>query len=96
MTISVSRSTTPITVSDDAAAAPPKAFTASSTPPTRRAPSPSARTFTPSGVDEILPKTLAGATVDCLLHHAHLGNTTGDSVRLVEATTAKGVMPLTP
>jgi DNA replication protein DnaC len=49
----------------------------------------------PSGFDEIMPKTLAGATVDRLLHHAHLCATTGDSVRLAQATTGKGVTPLT-
>lgn len=48
----------------------------------------------PSGFDEIMPKTLAGATVDRLLHHAHLCATTGDSVRLAQATAGKGVMPL--
>jgi DNA replication protein DnaC len=48
----------------------------------------------PSGFDEIMPKTIAGATVDRLLHHAHLCVTTGDSVRLAQATTGKGVMPL--
>ena len=50
----------------------------------------------PSGYDEIMPKTLAGATVDRLLHHAHLCATTGDSIRLAQATAGKGVMPLTP
>ena len=49
----------------------------------------------PSGFDEIMPKTLAGATVDRLLHHAHLCATTGDSVRLAQATAGKGVTPLT-
>ena len=49
----------------------------------------------PSGFDEIMPKTLAGATVDRLLHHAHLCATTGDSIRLAQATTGKGVTPLT-
>jgi len=49
----------------------------------------------PSGFDEIMPKTLAGATVDRLLHHAHLYATTGDSVRLAQATSGKGVKPLT-
>jgi DNA replication protein DnaC len=49
----------------------------------------------PSGFDEIMPKTIAGATVDRLLHHAHLCATTGDSIRLAQATTGKGVMPLT-
>lgn len=42
-----------------------------------------------------MPKTLAGATVDRLMHHAHLCATLGDSVRLAQATTGKGVMPLT-
>ncbi len=49
----------------------------------------------PSGFDEIMPKTLAGATVDRLLHHAHLCATVGDSVRLAQATSGKGVKPLT-
>lgn len=31
----------------------------------------------PSGFDEIMPKNLAGATVDRLLHHAHLCTTKG-------------------
>jgi DNA replication protein DnaC len=48
----------------------------------------------PSGFDEIMPKTIAGATVDRLLHHAHLCVTQGDSVRLAQATTGKGVTPL--
>ncbi len=48
----------------------------------------------PSGFDELMPKTLAGATVDRLLHHAHVCVTTGDSVRLLQATTGKGVKPL--
>jgi DNA replication protein DnaC len=48
----------------------------------------------PSGFDEIMPKTLAGATVDRLLHHAHLCATEGDSVRLAQALSGKGVSPL--
>ena len=47
----------------------------------------------PSGFDEIMPKTLATATVDRLLHHAHVVVTDGDSFRLTEATTGKGVKP---
>jgi C-terminal processing protease CtpA/Prc len=35
----------------------------------------------PSGFDGIMPKTLATATVDRLLHHAHLITTEGDSHR---------------
>jgi DNA replication protein DnaC len=49
----------------------------------------------PSGFDEIMPKTLATATVDRLLHHAHLCETGGESVRLQQATAGKGVTPLT-
>ena len=48
----------------------------------------------PSGFDEIMPKTLAGATVDRLLHHAHLCVTQGESIRLAQATSGKGVKPL--
>ena len=39
----------------------------------------------PSGFDELMPKTLATATVDRLLHHAHVCQTSGDSVRLSQA-----------
>ena len=49
----------------------------------------------PSGFDELMPKTLASATVDRLMHHAHVCVTAGDSVRLQQATTGKGVKPLT-
>ena len=48
----------------------------------------------PAGFDELMPKTLATATVDRLLHHAHLCQTSGESVRLLQATTGKGVLPL--
>lgn len=48
----------------------------------------------PSGFDELMPKTLATATVDRLLHHAHLCQTNGESVRLSQALTGKGVRPL--
>ena len=48
----------------------------------------------PAGFDELMPKTIANATVDRLMHHAHLVLTTGDSIRLTQATTGKGVMPL--
>ncbi|WP_257963049.1 ATP-binding protein, partial [Micrococcus luteus] len=33
----------------------------------------------PAGFDELMPKTLATATVDRLLHHAHVCQTTGGS-----------------
>ena len=50
----------------------------------------------PSGFDELMPKTMATATVDRLLHHAHVIITDGqDSYRLAQATTGKGVKPLT-
>jgi DNA replication protein DnaC len=48
----------------------------------------------PSGFDTIMPKTLATATVDRLLHHAHLVATQGDSHRLQQALAGKGVKPL--
>ena len=49
----------------------------------------------PAAFDELMPKTLATATVDRLLHHAHICQTSGDSVRLSQALAGKGVMPLT-
>jgi DNA replication protein DnaC len=49
----------------------------------------------PAGFDELMPKTLAAATVDRLLHHAHVLLTDGtDSYRLAQATAGKGVRPL--
>lgn len=45
----------------------------------------------PSGFDELMPRTLATATVDCLLHHAHVIVTEGaESYRLAQATEGKG------
>jgi DNA replication protein DnaC len=50
----------------------------------------------PSGFDELMPKTIATATVERLLHHAHVLITDGqDSYRLAQATAGKGVLPLT-
>ena len=48
----------------------------------------------PAGFDELMPKTIANATVDRLMHHAHVVITTGDSIRLTQATRGKGVRPL--
>jgi DNA replication protein DnaC len=49
----------------------------------------------PSGFDELMPKSIATATVDRLLHHAHVIITDGqDSYRLAQATAGKGVKPL--
>jgi DNA replication protein DnaC len=49
----------------------------------------------PAGFDELMPKTLAAATVDRLLHHAHVLITDGsDSYRLAQATAGEGVKPL--
>jgi hypothetical protein len=43
-----------------------------------------------------MPKTLATATVERLLHHAHVLITHGqDSYRLAQATAGEGVTPLT-
>ena len=49
----------------------------------------------PAGFDELMPKTLATATVDRLLHHAHICQTSGESVRLTQAIAGKGVNALT-
>jgi DNA replication protein DnaC len=49
----------------------------------------------PSGFDELMPKTLATATVDRLMHHAHICQTSGDSIRLTQALAGIGVTPLT-
>ena len=49
----------------------------------------------PAGFDELMPKTLATATVDRLLHHAHICQTSGESVRLSQALTGQGVTALT-
>jgi DNA replication protein DnaC len=48
----------------------------------------------PSGFDELMPRTIATALVDRLLHHAHVVMTSGDSIRLADATAGKGVKPL--
>ena len=48
----------------------------------------------PSGFDATMPETPATATVDRLLHHAHLVATEGTSLRLAEAVAGKGVVPL--
>ncbi|WP_431710131.1 IS21-like element helper ATPase IstB [Glutamicibacter uratoxydans] len=48
----------------------------------------------PAGFDELMPKTLATATVDRLLHHAHICQTSGDSVRLTQALAGAGVSAL--
>ena len=42
-----------------------------------------------------MPKTIANATVDPLMHHAHVVLTAGDSIRLTQATSRKGLTPLT-
>jgi DNA replication protein DnaC len=49
----------------------------------------------PSGFDQLMDKTIASALVDRLLHHAHVIVTEGESVRLIDATSGKGVVPLT-
>ncbi len=49
----------------------------------------------PASFDELMPANLAVPGVDRLLHHAHVILIQGDSHRLREATTGKGVTPLT-
>ena len=46
----------------------------------------------PAGFDEIMPKQLAVAATDRLLHHAHPVQTQGDSIRLTQAMAGKGVL----
>jgi DNA replication protein DnaC len=48
----------------------------------------------PGGFDELMPPSLATALVDRLLHHAHVVQTSGESIRLQDATSGKGVKPL--
>ena len=73
---------------------PPKGFVGSWTQPTKNALSRSAPTSITAGFDELMPQTLAMATVDRLLHHAHVSQTSGDSVRLTQAFAGKGVTRL--
>ncbi|MBM3696076.1 MAG: ATP-binding protein [Actinobacteria bacterium] len=49
----------------------------------------------PSAFDQLIDKNLASALVDRLMHHAHVIVTEGDSIRLTDATSRKGVQPLT-
>jgi DNA replication protein DnaC len=49
----------------------------------------------PSGFDQLMDKTIASALVDRLMHHAHAIVTDGESVRLADALSGKGVVPLT-
>ncbi len=48
----------------------------------------------PSGFDQLMDKTIASALVDRLMHHAHGIVTEGESVRLADALSGKGVVPL--
>src|SRR3982074_2040542 len=48
----------------------------------------------PAGFDELMPKTLATATVDRLMQHAHVCVPPGDSVRLAQAISGAGVKTL--
>jgi DNA replication protein DnaC len=48
----------------------------------------------PPAFDTIMPKALATASVERLLHHAHLIVTDVPSLRLAEATAGQGVVPL--
>jgi DNA replication protein DnaC len=48
----------------------------------------------PSGFDQLMDKTIASALVDRLMHHAHLVVTEGESIRLADARSGKGVEAL--
>src|SRR2546430_535811 len=61
---------------------------------TRNGRSRSPPTSTQSGFDELMPKSIATATVDPLLPHAHVLITEShDSYRRAQATAGKGVKP---
>ena len=47
-----------------------------------------------AGFDELMPETITNAAVDRLMHHGHVVVTSGDSIRLTQATDGKGVTPL--
>lgn len=49
----------------------------------------------PAGFDGLMPKTLVTTTVDRLLHHSRLCQTSADSIRLTQALAGKGVIELT-
>ena len=44
----------------------------------------------PAGFDELMPKTIANATVDRLMHHAHVVLTAGDSIASPKPPQARG------
>jgi hypothetical protein len=48
----------------------------------------------PAGFDKLMPKTIANATVDRLMHHAHHVVTDGDLIGLTQAIHGKGVTAL--
>ena len=45
----------------------------------------------PAKFDQLMPKTIATAALDRLLHHAHMITTSGDSIRMSQARNGKGV-----
>ena len=45
----------------------------------------------PAKFDQLMPKTIATAAVDRLLHHTHMITTSGDSIRMSQARNGKGV-----
>ncbi len=45
----------------------------------------------PAGFESLIPENPATATVDRLLAHAQVGQTSGDSIRLTRALAVKGV-----
>ena len=71
---------------------PPRASTDSSTPPTNGGRWRSARTCIPRASTRSCPRP--SPPFDRLMHHAHLCQTSGDSVRLAQALSGKGVEPL--
>jgi hypothetical protein len=52
----------------------------------------SGQELSPKGLDQA--QTLATATADRLLHHVHIRQSSGESVRLSQALAGQGVSPL--
>lgn len=50
----------------------------------------------PAGFDELMSKTIANATVDRLMHHAHLVLNAGDSIQFCCPPAFRPNWPLTP
>ena len=71
-----------------------KGSTGSWMPPTKSDPLRSVPIITMLALMNLMPKTIATATVDRLLHHAHICQTNSESIRFLQAQAGKGTMPM--